>query len=54
MRVGNPSNQTQFDTAAKLLKYCVRNQHWSVFEMVNVVMEIECPRDIDKTSVETS
>lgn len=45
-RVSNPSNQTQFDTAAKLLKYCVRNQHWSVFEMVNVVMEIECPRDI--------
>lgn len=45
-RVSNPSNQNQFDTAAKLLKYCVRNQHWSVFEMVNVVMEIECPRDI--------
>ena len=45
-RVSNPSNQEQFDTAAKLLKYCVRNQHWSVFEMVNVVMEIECPRDI--------
>lgn len=47
-RVSNPSNQTQFDTAAKLLKYCVRNRHWSVFEMVNVVMEIECPRDIGR------
>jgi thymidylate synthase (FAD) len=45
-RVSNPSNQSQFDTAGKLLKYCVNNQHWSVFEMVNVVMEIECPRDI--------
>jgi thymidylate synthase (FAD) len=45
-RVSNPSNQSQFGTAGKLLKYCVNNQHWSVFEMVNVVMEIECPRDI--------
>lgn len=45
-RVSNPSNQEQFDTAAKLLKYCVRNQHWSVFETVNIVMDIECPRDI--------
>lgn len=47
-RVSNPSNQTQFDTAAKLLKYCVRNKHWSVFEMVNVVIEVECPRDIGR------
>lgn len=45
-RVSNPTNQSQFETAGKLLKYCVKNQHWSVFEMVNVVMEIECPRDI--------
>jgi thymidylate synthase (FAD) len=45
-RVSNESNQSQFDTAGKLLKYCVNNQHWSVFEMVNVVMEIKCPRDI--------
>lgn len=45
-RVSNPNNQSQFETAGKLLKYCVKNQHWSVFEMVNVVMEIECPRDI--------
>lgn len=45
-RVSNPSNQTNFDTSEKLLQYCVRNSHWSIFEMVNLTMEIECPRDI--------
>ena len=45
-RVSNPSNQTQFDTSEKLLKYCIRNSHWSVFETVSLTMEIECPRDI--------
>lgn len=45
-RVSNPSNQNNFKTAGKLLKYCLRNKHFSVFEMVNVVIEIECPRDI--------
>lgn len=45
-RVSNPSNQNNFDTADKLLAYCARNQHWSPFEMVNVVIEIETTRDI--------
>lgn len=45
-RVSNPNNQHNFDTVGGLLKYCVRNQHWSVFETVNVVMEIKAPRDI--------
>lgn len=45
-RVSAPQNQTNFDTAAKLLKYCVEHGHYSVFETVNIVMEIETPRDI--------
>lgn len=45
-RVSNPSNQMNTLTAPKLLKYCVEHKHWSVFEMVNVVMEIETTRDI--------
>lgn len=45
-RVSNPANQENFTTADKLLAYCIKNQHWSVFEMVNVVMEIETTRDI--------
>jgi thymidylate synthase (FAD) len=45
-RVSNPSNQNNTLTANKLLKYLVKNKHWSPFEMVNVVMEIETTRDI--------
>lgn len=47
-RVSNPSNQDNFDTADKLLNYCVKNKHWSVFEMVNAVVEVEAPRDITR------
>lgn len=45
-RVSNPSNQNNTNTSAKLLKYCMDNDHWSVFEMVNVVFEINTTRDI--------
>lgn len=47
-RVSNPSNQDNFRTADKLLAYCIRNAHWSVFEMANVTLEIEAPRDISR------
>jgi thymidylate synthase (FAD) len=47
-RVSNPSNQTNFETADGLLKYCAREGHWSVFEMVNVVLEVKAPRDISR------
>ena len=45
-RVSSPSNQENFDTANKLLDYCVRNKHYSVFEICSITMEIETPRDI--------
>ena len=45
-RVSNPSNQTNTLTSQKLLRYLAKNKHWSPFEMVNVVMEIETTRDI--------
>jgi thymidylate synthase (FAD) len=45
-RVSNPENQINKLTSAKLLKYLATHKHWSPFEMVNVVMEIETPRDI--------
>jgi thymidylate synthase (FAD) len=45
-RVSNPANQNNTETAEKLLKYLVKNKHWSPFEMVHVVMEIETTRDI--------
>ena len=45
-RVSNPTNQDNRETAPRLLRYLIRNKHWSPFEMVNVCMEIECTRDI--------
>lgn len=45
-RVSNPSNQNNTLTANKLLKYLAKHKHWSPFEMVHVVMEINTTRDI--------
>lgn len=47
-RVSNPSNQSNADTAEKLLMYCLRKKHWSVFEMVDLTMEINTTRDIGR------
>jgi thymidylate synthase (FAD) len=53
-RVSNPSNQDNKETAPKLLRYLMKNKHWSPFEMVNVCMEIECTRDIATTDYSAS
>lgn len=45
-RVSSPNNQENFDTAGKLLTYCVKHKHYSVFETCSLTMEIETPRDI--------
>jgi thymidylate synthase (FAD) len=45
-RVSNPSNQDMTRCDEKLIRYLIKNQHWSPFEMVNVVMEISTTRDI--------
>jgi thymidylate synthase (FAD) len=45
-RVSNPSNQNNTETSGRLIKYLVKNKHWSPFELVHVVMEIETTRDI--------
>lgn len=45
-RVSNPANQNNNDTAEKLVRYLIKNQHWSPLEMVNVCLEIETTRDI--------
>lgn len=46
-RVSNPANQDNPDSE-KLLKYLVKNKHWSPFEMVHVIMEIQTTRDIGR------
>lgn len=45
-RVSNPSNQMNQETAARLLKYLITNEHWSPLEMVHLVLEINTTRDI--------
>lgn len=40
-RVSNPANQDNFDTGEKLLVYCIKKKHWSIFEMANVVIEVK-------------
>ena len=45
-RVSNPSNQSNSETTDRLLRYLIKNQHWSPFEMVNVCLEITTTRDI--------
>lgn len=44
-RVSNPSNQDNPDKE-KLLKYLIKHQHWSPFEMAHVVLEINTTRSI--------
>ena len=45
-RVSNPKTQTFNSDPARLIRYLIKNQHWSPFELVNVVMEINTTRDI--------
>ena len=45
-RVSNPSNQNNLDTGARLIRYCVKNKHWSIFEQVSCTFEIKTSRAI--------
>ena len=44
-RVSNPANQTNQNFAG-LLKYCIKHQHWSIFEQAFMTLEIETTRGI--------
>jgi thymidylate synthase (FAD) len=44
-RVSNPNNQ-QNENYAKLLKYCIDHQHWSIFEMAFMTLEINTTRGL--------
>ena len=44
-RVSNPSNQDN-EKYAGLLKYCIKHNHWSVFEQSTMTLEIETTRAI--------
>ena len=44
-RVSNPSNQKN-DDFARLLRYCIKHGHWSVFEQAYMTLEINTTRGI--------
>ena len=44
-RVSNPNNQDS-DNYSKLLAYCIKNQHWSIFEQAFLTVEINTTRGL--------
>ena len=44
-RVSNPRNQDN-DDFTKLIGYCIKNEHWSVFEQAYMTLQIETTRGI--------
>ena len=44
-RVSNPKNQDNPNVAG-LLSYCIKHQHWSVFEQAHMTVEIETTRGL--------
>jgi len=44
-RVSNPKNQDNPNVAG-LLKYCIKHQHWSIFEQAFMTLEIETTRGL--------
>ena len=44
-RVSNPNNQDN-DNYAGLLRYCIKHQHWSIFEQAFMTLEINTTRGL--------
>jgi thymidylate synthase (FAD) len=40
-RVSNPKNQDN-DSYEGLIRYCIREKHWSIFQMADMTVEINC------------
>lgn len=45
-RVSNPNNQNNKETAPRLLKFCIKHGHWSIFEQADFCVEITTSRAI--------
>jgi len=45
-RVSNPANENNWETGPGLLRYLIKHNHWSPFEMANLCVKIETERDI--------
>jgi len=44
-RVSNPNNQDN-ENISRLLHYCIKNQHWSIFELAYMTVEINTTRGL--------
>lgn len=47
-RVSSLDNRENWETGPRLVDYLVKHSHWSPLEMVNMVFEIDVPRDIGR------
>jgi thymidylate synthase (FAD) len=45
-RVSNPSNQMNTETSDRLLRYLIKNKHWSPLDMVDFAVEVKTSRAI--------
>lgn len=45
-RVSNPNNQLNTDTGARLINYCIKHKHWSIFDQADMTVEIQTSRGI--------
>jgi thymidylate synthase (FAD) len=45
-RVSNPSNQYNSETGERLINYCIKHQHWSIFEQAFCTFEVVTSRAI--------
>jgi thymidylate synthase (FAD) len=45
-RVSNPNNQGNHETAPRLLRYCIKHKHWSIFETASMQVEVNTTRAI--------
>ena len=52
-RVSNPNNQDNPNYAG-LLRYCIKHNHWSVFEQSSMTLQIETTRRYRSTDIKTS
>ena len=45
-RVSNPDNEDNIETAPRLIRYLIKNKHWSPMEMASMCVEINTTRAI--------
>lgn len=47
-RVSNPANEKNEETAPRLIRYLIQNNHWSPFQMCSMAIEVNTTRDIGR------